>query len=330
LTKKTGALQFRDMISIQSLTMRYGSFTALDRVSFEVREGEILGLLGPNGAGKTTLMRILTTYLYPYSGTAEISGSDILKDPIGARQKTGYLPENVPIYPEMQVEEYLIFSGHARNLSGKALVDRLEWVKAECGLKPVWKHRLTELSKGYRQRTGLAQALIHDPEVLILDEPTSGLDPLQIIGIRQLIRTLAAKKTIIFSTHILQEVETLADRIVIINDGKIVANGTESELKKKASGFQQIRLAVREEEPAVRKALDDLKLCEEIQPLGISEAGYRRFRIRGRPGKSLLPEIDALVKAKNWALGELAEDDTGLEEVFIRLLASGKQEAAHG
>lgn len=309
--------------------MRYGTFTALDRVSFEVKPGEILGLLGPNGAGKTTLMRILTTYLYPFSGTAGIAGSDILKDAIGARSKTGYLPENVPIYPEMQVEEYLTFAGQARNLDRDTLANRLEWVKTECGLKPVWKHRLTELSKGYRQRTGLAQALLHDPEVLILDEPTSGLDPLQIIGIRRLIRDLAKKKTVIFSTHILQEVETLADRIVIINDGKIVANGTERELRKKVSDIQRVRLAVTGEEETVKEALRGLKICDTIQFLGVSETGHRRFLIRSKPGQPLLPAIDALVKSRNWTLGELAEESVSLEEVFIRLLAPEKAEAAH-
>ncbi|MBI3316653.1 MAG: ATP-binding cassette domain-containing protein [Candidatus Omnitrophica bacterium] len=218
------------MIDVKDLTMHYGGFVALTGVSFQAREKEILGLLGPNGAGKTTAMRILTTYLYPTSGTAKVDGHDILEHPEEVRKRIGYLPETAPLYPDMQVEEYLQFVGSARGLSKSALIARLRWVREACGLEAVWKHTVNELSKGYRQRTGLAQALIHDPKVLILDEPTSGLDPLQIIGIRDLIKQLAKEKTIIFSTHILQEVEAVADRVVIINEGKIVAQGTQKEL----------------------------------------------------------------------------------------------------
>ena len=210
--------------------MNYGSFTALAGVSFQAKEKEILGLLGPNGAGKTTAMRILTTYLYPTSGTAKVNGFDILQNPEQVRQRIGYLPETAPLYMDMLVEEYLKFVGQARGLQGMELEKRMKWVREACNLDFIWKHTLSEISKGYRQRVGLAQALIHDPEVLILDEPTSGLDPLQIIGIRKLIRDLAKKKTIIFSTHILSEVEAIADRIVIINEGRIIAQGTQREL----------------------------------------------------------------------------------------------------
>ena len=222
------------MIEAKNLSMRYGSFKALDSVSFQANEGEILGLLGPNGAGKTTAMRILTTYVYPFSGTAEIDGYDIIQNPIEVRRITGYLPETAPLYQDMSVDEYLIFVGQSRGFFGDQLSKRLDWVRESCGLKSVWKHIIFEISKGYRQRVGLAQALIHDPKVLILDEPTSGLDPLQIIGIRDLIRNLAKRKTIIFSTHILQEVDALADRIVIINNGRIIAEGTKQELAKQA------------------------------------------------------------------------------------------------
>jgi len=219
------------MIEVDNLTMHYGGFKALDRVSFSAPEGQILGLLGPNGAGKTTAMRILTTYLYPTSGTARLYGKDILKNPEEVRRLIGYLPETAPLYPDMQTEEYLRFVGNARGIKGKDLKARLEWLKDACQIGFVWKHRLFELSKGYRQRVGLAQALIHDPKVLILDEPTSGLDPLQILGIRKLVKELAAKKIIIFSTHILYEVEAMADRIVIVNEGKVVAQGTQKQLE---------------------------------------------------------------------------------------------------
>jgi ABC-2 type transport system ATP-binding protein len=218
------------MIDVQSLTMRYGNFVALDNFSFQAQDKEILGLLGPNGAGKTTAMRILTTYLHPTSGTAKVEGLDILENSLEVRKRIGYLPETAPLYADMRVDDYLRFVGESRGLKDADLARRLKWVQEACGLEGTWKHTIFELSKGYRQRVGLAQALIHDPKVLILDEPTSGLDPLQIIGIRDLIKNLAKEKTIIFSTHILSEVEALADRIVIVNEGKKVAQGNLQEL----------------------------------------------------------------------------------------------------
>jgi ABC-2 type transport system ATP-binding protein len=210
--------------------MNYGPTVALKKVSFRAEKGKILGLLGPNGAGKTTLMRILTSYLYPLKGTALIDGNDVTQDPLAARSVTGYMPETVPLYYDMLVDEYLMFIGKARGLSGDKLAERLTWVKENCAIDSIWKHTISEISKGYRQRVGLAQALIHDPEVLILDEPMTGLDPLQIIGIRKLVRKLAEDRTIIFSTHILQEVQALADKIVILSSGRVIADGTLKEI----------------------------------------------------------------------------------------------------
>jgi len=221
------------MIEVDKLTMKYGNFKALDGISFKVREREILGLLGPNGAGKTTAMRIMTTYLHPTEGTVRVHGRDVLKNPLEVRREIGYLPETAPLYLDMQAGEYLRFVGEARGLRGARLQERLGWLQEACQIRGVWKHSLSEVSKGYRQRVGLAQALIHDPRVLILDEPTSGLDPLQIIGIRDLVRELSREKTILFSTHILSEVEAMADRIVIVNEGRVVAEGTREELARK-------------------------------------------------------------------------------------------------
>ncbi len=218
------------MINIQNISMHYGPTVALDQVSFTVKEGEILGLLGPNGAGKSTLMKILTTFICPLSGSAKVGGFDVVEDPLKARGLVGYLPETVPLYSDMRVDEYMTFVGEARGLAGRQLEERRLWVREACGLVPVWKHGINELSKGFRQRVGIAQAIIHDPKVLILDEPTNGLDPLQIIGIRKLIRGMAQDKTIIFSSHILQEVEAIADRIVILHEGRVVAQGTRDEL----------------------------------------------------------------------------------------------------
>lgn len=225
------------MINIQNISMKYGPTVALDKVSFTVKDGEILGLLGPNGAGKSTLMKILTTFIVPFSGTAKMGGFDVAIDPLKVRELVGYLPETVPLYMDMRVDEYLRFVGEARGLSGKKLSERLDWVREACGLTSVWKHGIHELSKGFRQRVGLAQAIIHDPKVLILDEPTNGLDPVQIIGIRKLIKSLATQKTIIFSSHILQEVEAVADRIVIIHEGRIMVQGTREELVEQAREF---------------------------------------------------------------------------------------------
>lgn len=199
------------MIEVQGLCMHYGPTVALDNISFTVKKGEIVGLLGPNGAGKTTTMRILATHIMPVGGSAKIGGFDVLENPKKVRGILGYLPENAPLYPEMEVVEYLNFVSQARNLTGNMKKERLDWVLTHCGLKNVYHRPIGDLSKGYRQRVGLAQALIHDPQVLILDEPTSGLDPIQILGIRKLIKELAKEKTIILSTHILQEAAAISE-----------------------------------------------------------------------------------------------------------------------
>lgn len=218
------------MIEIRDVTIYYGNFKALDRVSFTARPGKVLGLLGPNGAGKSTVMKCITTQIVPREGTVMVQGVDALKRPVAARRHIGYLPETPPIYAEMEVSEYLDFAGAAHGLSGRRLKERKAWVVEACGLGPVYRKLLSSLSKGYCQRSGLAQCLIHDPDVIILDEPTSGLDPLQILEIRSLIRNLAMDRTIVFSTHILQEAAAISDRVVIIKDGKIVADDSLSGL----------------------------------------------------------------------------------------------------
>ena len=224
------------MIEAKNLTMFYGTARALDKVSFKVQENEIVGLLGPNGAGKTTIMRVLTTFIYPTQGTALVAGADVTEDPISARKAIGYLPENPPLYADMRVDDFMGFVARARGLSGGRLKERLDWVVEACGISPVWKHEIHELSLGYRQRVGLAQALVHDPRVIILDEPTSGLDPIQIIGIRNLLKGLAKNKTILFSTHILQEAAAISNRLIIMNAGRIAAQGTLSELTARKPG----------------------------------------------------------------------------------------------
>jgi len=314
------------MIEIKNISMHYGSTAAVDNVSFSVKEGEILGLLGPNGAGKTTLMRILTTFLCPSQGTADIGGFDILEQPIKVRELVGYLPENVPLYMDRRVDEYLAFVGSARGIEGKLLEDRFKWIKKECGIAEVWKHGISELSKGYRQRVGLAQALIHDPKVLILDEPTTGLDPLQIIGIRNLIKQLAQKKTIIFSTHILQEVEAIADRIVIINQGKIVSQGTKEELAKDAKKYRRYMITIQENKNAVERALKGLRHATEVNFVEEKENNLVTFEVKSSFEDPLLwREIAKLNNEKQWLVKDFTEKTYDLEDMFISLLT--KKEA---
>ncbi len=314
------------MITIKNISMHYGPTVALENVSFSVAEKEILGLLGPNGAGKSTLMRVLTTFICPSRGTAAIGGYDILQHPLRVRELVGYLPENVPLYMDMRVDEYLTFVGNARGIKGALLQKRFDWLKGACGITPVWKHGIHELSKGFRQRVGLAQALIHDPKILILDEPTTGLDPLQIIGIRQLVRELAKNKTIIFSTHILQEVEVLADRIVIINEGKIVAQGTKEELAQNTMKYRCHTLSVKENRETVWKALSGLARAKEVSFVGESRDGFVTFDIKSAFEDPLIvQEIDNLNKEKKWPVGTFAERKFNLEDLFISLLTKRKK-----
>lgn len=306
------------MISVKNLSMDYGSTRALDDVSFEVREKEVVGLLGPNGAGKTTLMRILTTFIYPSGGTATISDIDITVDPLRVRRLIGYLPETPPLYPDMRVDEYIRFVAQARGLTGAAFKQRREWVVEAVQIAGVWKHNIAELSLGYRQRVGLAQALVHDPAVVILDEPTAGLDPMQIVGIRQLIRDLAQTKTIVFSTHILQEASAVADRLVIIDRGKIIASGTPQELKHqgiKETVFNIVLQAPRDE------AWTAVKSIPGVRDARIVSAQGSEVRLTGT-AKSLdevAVFVNQFVKQKNWVVKELFAREPSLEDVFLGL-----------
>ena len=306
------------MIQVAGLSMRYGPIVALHDASFRVERGEVVGLLGPNGAGKSTTMKILTTYLYPTGGTASVGGKSILSEPLDVRKRIGYLPEILPLYPDMEVRRYLEFVGRARGLRTSWLAVRLDWVAQHCGLYTVYRKLIRELSKGYRQRVALAQALIHDPDVIILDEPTSGLDPHQIREIRHLIRYLATEKTILLSTHILQEVEAIADRIVIINDGRIVGNGTLSELQRIARRHERVRLVVAASRDEVEDALR--RLPQVFGMRFVSEQnGYCRFEIDGTPSDHFEYDIGALVHRHAWQVGELITDLPSLEETFLAL-----------
>lgn len=312
------------MIEVKSVSMNYGKTKALDEVSFTAEKGKVLGLLGPNGAGKTTVMRILTSYLYPTKGTATINAHPVTEEPLAVRKLIGYMPEAVPLYDDMIVDEYLRFIGSARGLFSELLRERLRWVKEACGLGGIWKHTISEVSKGYRQRVGLAQALIHDPEVLILDEPMTGLDPLQIIGIRGLIHRLAQDKTIIFSTHILQEVEALADRIVILNNGRMIANGTCHEITQMATKGETLTLVVKADEQDVRSTLEAEDVVDQLRFMG-KEGNYIKFLISTESGKPLVSRINEIIDKKGWSIREIKREQASLEEAFIWLLSKDKK-----
>jgi ABC-2 type transport system ATP-binding protein len=303
--------------------MSYGPVVALADASFKARKGEVLGLLGPNGAGKTTTMKILTTQIVPTAGQARVGGYDILKHPNEVRRRVGYLPETPPLYPEMEVAEYLDFVARARGIDGANLRARVDYVVNACALRAVYRTPVGTLSRGFGQRTGLAQALIHDPEVLILDEPTSGLDPIQIMGIRDLIRSLAKDKTIIFSTHILQEAQAISDRIVIINEGQIVADGTVEELESKVSHGLRFSLVVKTASSDLKRALSDLRNSFDID-FNVTDLGdYSKAMIESRSANALWEQLTDMVHRNEWPVKEFTREKSSLEEAFRFYVKSG-------
>lgn len=306
------------MIDVTDLSMHYGPVVALHKANFTVGRGEVVGLLGPNGAGKSTTMKILTTYLYPTAGMATVGGKSVLDQPLAVRKLIGYLPEVLPLYTDMEVRSYLEFVGRARGLRGAALRQRLDWVVSRCGLKPMYRKLVRELSKGYRQRTGLAQALIHDPQVVILDEPTSGLDPHQILEVRQLIRELAHDKTVLLSTHILQEVEAVADRIVIINAGRIVGDGTLQDLQERARQHDQVLLAVLADPKEIEAKLRQLPQVQHIRCTHHVD-GVAHFEVGAMPGGHLARQIGQLGQVQGWQIETLVSRPPSLEETFLAL-----------
>lgn len=306
------------MIEAKGLSMHYGPVKALNDVSFSVNSGEIVGMLGPNGAGKSTTMKILTTYLHPTKGGARVDGIDVLESPLQARSKIGYLPETLPLYMDMEVSAYLAFVGKARGLHGTQLADRTRLVLAECGLEPMYRKAIKELSKGYKQRTALAQALIHDPDVIILDEPTSGLDPHQIVEIRQLIKNLAEGKTVLLSTHILQEVEATADRIVIINQGEIIGDGTVEKLRGRAKENERVSVSVRGEQGHIQRKLSAIRGVKNVE-FTSHDDGYAAFLVYAKIDTPLWKDVSALAREKNWELRELTNKPLSLEETFLAL-----------
>jgi ABC-2 type transport system ATP-binding protein len=304
-------------IIVENLTKIYGTQRAVDNISFKVHTGEVLGFLGPNGAGKTTTMKAITSYLVPNKGDIRVGEFSVIDQPEEVKKRIGYLPENNPLYNDMPVIDYLWFVAEIQGIDKSRIKSRiLEMVKT-CGLEGEKHKRIGELSKGYKQRVGLAQALIHDPDVLILDEPTSGLDPNQIIEIRDLIRTIGREKTVILSSHILAEVEATCDRILIISKGRIVADGTPENLRKKAQGQEMLKLTIEDGgKNEIIAALQKIGTIDWVNPVSGSE---NRFEVQSKGTLSSRRAIYELCVKNSWALTEMVIVETKLEDIFHEL-----------
>ncbi len=306
------------MIEVKNLTKRYGPTVAVDNVSFSAKSGEVLGFLGPNGAGKTTTMRVLTCYLSADEGNATVDGYDVFDQSVEVRKRIGYLPESAPLYTDMGVIDYLKFIAQVRDIPKSQRQQRTKEVIDICGLESVIQKDVGELSKGYRQRLGLAQSLIHDPPILIMDEPTSGLDPNQIIEIRNLIKEIGKEKMIIFSTHILPEVSATCSRILIINNGKIVANGSPESLADRAKGGQVVDITIRGPADEIESKLQDLNFVNEFDRVNTVD-GLFSYRIASEKGSNPAEELFQFVVQNGWSLTELRQESVSLEDVFREL-----------
>ena len=311
------------MIKVEGLSKRYARNIAVDNVSFEVQKGQIVGFLGPNGAGKTTTMRILTCFLPPTSGSANVAGFDVMQQPMEVKKRIGYLPEMPPLYPDMEVAEYLTFVGRLKGIKRSELPRRVAEVSERCAVADVSGKLIHKLSKGYRQRVGLAQAIIHNPDVLILDEPTSGLDPKQIMETRALIKGLAGDHTIILSTHILPEVEQICEQVIIISKGKVVATDSVDNLTNRLRGSESIAVAVESR----NGSLDATAVHQRLEQVpGVSRVLQRegreqrlQFELESLQGRSIRGDVARAIVDSGWDLTELRPVALSLEEVFLQL-----------
>lgn len=306
------------MIEITGLTRYYGDLCALDNISLTIERGKILGLLGPNGAGKTTAMRILTGFLAPTEGTVTVKGHSIDSEMLEIKKLIGYLPESAPVYQDMIVYDYLQYVADIREMPKETREGRIREIAGICGLESVMHRSINELSKGYKQRVGLAHAMLSDPEILILDEPTTGLDPNQIVEIRDIIKKIGSEKTVILSTHILSEVEATCDRVVIINHGKIVADGSTEELKRTTAEDYSISLLLKGElESGTKGLFEDIPGVASVDASG--ESGNTRLRLSCRTGDDLREQVYSRIKTKDWALLELVRESKSFESIFSDL-----------
>lgn len=310
------------MIELQNLTKSYGGAKAVDGVSLNVPKGQILGFLGPNGAGKTTTMRMITGYMPPTSGTITVDGLTMEKDSLAIREKIGYLPEMAPVYQDMNVLDYLHYVCALRKIAKDKEKGRIKEVVDRCGLVAVLGKDVGQLSKGYRQRVGLAQAIIHDPEYLILDEPTAGLDPNQIVEIRALIKELGREKTVILSTHILSEVQATCSRVIIISSGKLVADNTPEGLQAGLQGRTVLILTLKGSADGAIAKLKSLQSVDEVRIVQTSKPGESKLRVESGPGSDMREEVFKLAVRENWTILEMIPETQSLEEVFHKLTAA--------
>ena len=312
------------MISVRQLTKTFGRTVAVSNISFEVNRGEVLGFLGPNGAGKTTTMRMLTCYLVPDTGTATVAGYDVVEDSLEVRKRVGYLPESAPLYLDMDVVSYLRFVADVRGIPSDQRSRCIRNMVDVCGLGTVVGRNVGELSKGYKQRVGLAQTLIHDPEILILDEPTTGLDPSQIIEIREIIKEIGRERTVILSTHILPEVEATCSRVLIIDEGQISATGTPEQLHSIAGGEDSIYVSIRAGEAPVEQRLGAIPSVSSVTRVAELEAGYVRYLLKSKNGGDIGEQVFRAVVESGWSINELRRETLSLEDIFLKLTTKEK------
>ena len=315
-------------INVKGVTKNFGALIAVDNLSFAVKKGEVAGFLGPNGSGKTTTMRMLTSYYTPDRGSITINGVDTQEDDLQTRASIGYLPENNPLYEDMLVSEYLSFVAELRGLSGSERKENLDQTVAETGLEDVFYRPIHELSKGYHQRVGLAQAILHHPSILVLDEPTEGLDPNQRITIRNLIRHLGGERTVLLSTHVMQEVENTCERVLVISQGNLVANSSVQELLLQASDLRSVLIEV--EGDQVENGLATLQSVSKVEPL-TPQNDRKRYRISMDRDADPRADIFNLAKKRDWVLWELHEETPRLEDVFhsLTVTAADDRESAN-
>jgi len=305
------------MIHVHNLAKNYGNLVAIENISFELKKGDVLGFLGPNGAGKTTTMRIITGYMPPTKGNVRIEDIDIFEHPLEAKKHIGYLPENPPLYVEMTVVDYLDFVADIKKVPLKEKKRRILYVMDKCGITDVSKRIIGHLSKGYKQRVGIAQALINDPSVLVLDEPTNGLDPVQIIEIRDLIKSLSGERTVILSTHILPEVTMICSRVIIVNEGRIALEESLEELSQDLRGSQNIYLKIKHQDEGIKEKIESIGNISKVTSSAPGE-----FVIVSRDGADVRDKLTNMAVKYNWGLLELRPLTHTLEEIFLKVISS--------
>jgi len=306
------------LIEVKNLTKYYGTKIALDNISFTVNEGEVLGFLGPNGAGKSTAMKIITCFLSPTEGTVTVDGLDVFNDSLEVRKLIGYLPEHPPLYLDMTVKSYLEFAAKIKGVNGKHVKEKVDSVVEKCGVTKYYNSYCNSLSKGYRQRVGLAQAMVHDPKILILDEPTIGLDPIQIVEIRNLIKGFGDNHTVILSTHILPEADMTCERIIIINDGVVITEDSTKNLRANIHKDGELTVEFRGSSPDLRSKIEKIKGVSEVSEQ-LSDKGTTLYKIISKPGDDVRPEIAKTIVDENLELLEIKYISMTLEQIFINI-----------